>query len=107
LFEVRRLAAAFLRGASSADPEREQAPALQKENASNMNQETNSSHNDELRREYDFSGGVRGKHYAAYRKGTNVVFLDPDIARVFKDSASVNRALRSLLDLAKKQVSAE
>jgi hypothetical protein len=72
-----------------------------------MSQETNSGHNDELRPEYDFSGGIRGKHYVSYRKGTKVVFLDPDIARVFKDSASVNQALRSLLDLAKKQVSAE
>ena len=39
-----------------------------------------------LRDEYDFSGGVRGKHHEAYRSGTNVVFLDPDVAEVFKDS---------------------
>ncbi|MFN3920310.1 MAG: hypothetical protein ACK4JF_08525 [Methylohalobius sp.] len=67
-----------------------------------MNQVPNKD--DDLRPEYDFSGGVRGKHCEAYRKGTNVVFLDPDVARVFKDSASVNRALRLLLDLAKEQV---
>jgi hypothetical protein len=36
--------------------------------------------------------------------GTNVVFLDPDIAKAFKDSESVNRALRLLLDLAKSQL---
>ena len=59
-----------------------------------MKQAHNSDENDELRPEYDFSGGVRGKHYEAYRKGTNVVFLDPDVAQVFKDSASVNQALR-------------
>lgn len=37
-------------------------------------------------------------------KGTNVVFLDPDVAQVFKDSASVNQALRLLLNLAKEHV---
>ena len=67
-----------------------------------MKQETDQEQADELRPEYDLSKGVRGRHYKAYRKGTNVVFLEPDVARVFKDSESVNRALRSLLDLAKK-----
>ena len=57
----------------------------------------------DMRPEYDFSGGVRGKHYEAYREGTNVVLLDSDVARVFRDSTSVNRALRLLLDLAKKE----
>lgn len=56
---------------------------------------------DDTRPEYDFSGGVRGSHHLQYQAGTNVVFLDPDMARVFRDSASVNRALRLLLDLAK------
>lgn len=59
-----------------------------------------------MRSEYDFSGGVRGKHCAAYRGGTNVVFLDPDVAEVFTDSEAVNRALRLLLDLAKAQMPA-
>ena len=61
---------------------------------------------DDLRAEYDFSGGVRGKHFESYRKGTNVVFLDPDVAAVFKDSASVNTALRLLLTLAREQTPA-
>ena len=43
---------------------------------------------------------MRGKHYKAYREDTNVVLLDPEVARVFRDSASVNRALRMLIDLA-------
>jgi hypothetical protein len=60
--------------------------------------------NDSLRKEYDFSGGVRGKHYRAYKAGTNVVFLEPDVARAFPDSDSVNEALRLLLRLARKQV---
>jgi hypothetical protein len=59
-----------------------------------------------MRPEYDFSEGVRGKHYEAYRESTNVVLLDSDIARVFRDSASVNRALRLLLDLANKEAAA-
>ena len=57
-----------------------------------------------MRPEYDFSAGVRGKHHEQYKTGANVVFLDPDIARLFKDSESVNRALRLLLDLAKSQL---
>ena len=61
---------------------------------------------DDLRPEYDFSAGVRGKHFEAYRKGTNVVFLDPDVAAVFKDSAAVNTALRLLLSLAREQAPA-
>jgi hypothetical protein len=56
-----------------------------------------------MKPEYDFSGGVRGKHHEQYKAGTNVVFLDPDVARVFRDSESVNRALRLLLDLARSQ----
>jgi hypothetical protein len=60
---------------------------------------------DDMRPEYDFSGGVRGKHHEAYRQGTNVVLLDEDVARVFPDSASVNRALRLLLELAREQIS--
>jgi hypothetical protein len=59
---------------------------------------------DDLQPEYDFSAGVRGKHFEAYRKGTNVIFLDPDVAAVFKDSAAVNTALRLLLTLAREQV---
>ena len=58
---------------------------------------------DNLRSEYDFSGGVRGKHHETYRKGTNVVFLDPDVAEVFKDSTAVNTALRLLVTLAREQ----
>ena len=54
----------------------------------------------EMRSEYDFSTGVRGKHYRAYQKGTNVVLLEPEIAEVFKDSESVNHALRMLMELA-------
>ena len=50
-----------------------------------------------MRPEYDLRGGVRGKYYERYRQGTNVVLLEPDVAKVFKDSAIVNEALRQYL----------
>ena len=52
---------------------------------------------DEMRAEYDLRGGVRGKYYERYRQGTNVVLLDADIAKVFRDSETVNIALRQFL----------
>jgi hypothetical protein len=66
-----------------------------------MSPQTQPTDTDEMRPEYDFSHGVRGKHYQAYRAGTNVVFLEPDLAEAFPDSASVNQALRLLVRLAK------
>ncbi|RJP30847.1 MAG: hypothetical protein C4527_08875 [Candidatus Omnitrophota bacterium] len=57
---------------------------------------------DELRSEYefDYSKAVRGKYCKQLlKKDSNVVILDPDVAQAFRDSASVNKALRSLLDL--------
>lgn len=70
-----------------------------------------------MRSEYDFSEGVRGRHFKAYRAGHTVeistqdgsiethrfteedgsVMLDPDVKRHFPDSKSVNSALRSLI----------
>ncbi len=67
--------------------------------------------------DYDFSGGVRGKYFKAYRKGHTVaihepdgsttkhyfgpadgaVMLDPDVRKHFRDSETVNRALRALI----------
>ena len=61
---------------------------------------------DDVLPEYDFTRGVRGKHHQAYKAGTNVVFLDPDVAAAFADSTSVNQALRLLLKLAKARVPA-
>jgi hypothetical protein len=57
----------------------------------------------DLQPEYDFSGGVRGRHREAYAKSTNIILLDEDVAEVFKDSAAVNEALRLLMRLAKEQ----
>ena len=58
--------------------------------------------NDELRPEYnfDYSNAVRGKYYKRLmEEGSNVVVLEPDVAKAFHDSASVNKALRSLLEI--------
>jgi hypothetical protein len=69
-----------------------------------MSQESKPSKKEEMRAEYDIRGGVRGKYYERYQEGTNVVLLEPDVAAVFRNSQSVNRALRMLIDLARKQV---
>jgi hypothetical protein len=55
---------------------------------------------EDLLPEYDFAqmaGGVRGKYAAAYRRGTNLVRLDPDVAKAFTTDESVNDALRAML----------
>jgi hypothetical protein len=66
-----------------------------------MSQKVNPEEDEDMLPEYDFAPGVRGKHHEAYKAGTNVIFLEPDLAKVFTDSASVNRVLRLLLNLAK------
>lgn len=74
---------------------------------------------DEMLPEYDFTGGVRGKHYQAYRQGHTVtihqidgtdivqyftledgaIMLDRDVREYFRDAETVNRALRTLISL--------
>jgi hypothetical protein len=57
----------------------------------------------DLRPEYDLSqlkGGVRGKYYQQASAGTNLVLIEPELARVFPDTESVNRALKLLVDTA-------
>lgn len=58
---------------------------------------------DDLRTEYDlsqFKGGVRGKYYRQATAGTNLVLIEPELATIFPDTESVNRALRLLVDTA-------
>jgi len=50
--------------------------------------------NQEMRDEYDFSKGVRGKYAKRFAKGSNVVVLDPDVAAQFTTSKAVNEVLR-------------
>ena len=60
---------------------------------------------DEVRSEYqrsDFGTLVRGKYVARLRARSNVVVLDPEIAKLFPNSAAVNAALRSLTEIAKR-----
>lgn len=77
----------------------------------------------DMRAEYDFTGGVRGKHYKAMQAGYTItihkadgttvvkdvmpkegaVVIEPDIRTYFPDSESVNRALRCLIPLLPKK----
>ena len=84
-----------------------------------MSEANEHNEQDEMRPEYDFSGGVRGKHYQAYRQGHTVkihqadgevlvqhfrledgaIFLEPDVREYFPDAEAVNNALRGLIAL--------
>jgi len=55
---------------------------------------------DKMRAEYDFSKGVRGKYSKLFAKGTNIIVLDPDVAKVFRNSKEVNSILRTLTKIA-------
>ena len=48
----------------------------------------------EMRAEYDFSAGVRGKYSTRVAKGSKVVVLAPDVAKLFPTARQVNAALR-------------
>ncbi len=84
-----------------------------------MTRATQTIEDDTMRAEYDFTGGVRGKHYRAMQGGYTItvhkadgtslvkevkpaegaVILEPDVRKYFPDSDSVNAALRSLIRL--------
>jgi hypothetical protein len=53
--------------------------------------------------EYDFSKGIQGKYAKRYAEGTNVVVIEPDVAKYFPDHDSVNKALRTLTEIIKRQ----
>jgi hypothetical protein len=55
---------------------------------------------DEILPEYDFSRSRPNKYAARYKAAGTIVVLDPELSRLFPDSASVNRALRVLADTA-------
>ena len=60
---------------------------------------------EELRSDYgrsDLGKGVRGKYLGEYQKGTNLVLLSPDVAAAFPTEEAVNKALRSLIEIAKR-----
>ena len=56
-----------------------------------------------MRAEYDFSRGVRGKYSRRYAQGANVIVLEPDVAKVFPNAASVNDSLRALAGIIRRQ----
>jgi len=88
-----------------------------------MSSKKHEQHTEEMQPEYEFSGGVRGKHSQAFQRGYKVVIrkedgsveerdfslpqgtvvLDPDVRAYFPDSEAVNRALRGLLELVPRQ----
>jgi hypothetical protein len=83
------------------------------------NSENSDINDNEMLPEYDFTDGVRGKHYQAYRRGHTVtihqadgtdiiqhfsledgaIMLDPDVREYFSDPETVNQALRILISL--------
>ena len=63
-----------------------------------MSRESESEEKD-MRPEYDFSGGVRGKYAKRFHQSSNIVALDPDVAERFPNSEAVNQALRTLADI--------
>ncbi len=68
-----------------------------------MKKATDKGTDNDLRAEYDLSklkGGVRGKYHRQALAGTNLVLIEPELASVFPDTQSVNRALRLLADTA-------
>ena len=50
-----------------------------------------------MRKGYDFSKGVRGKYAGQIEKGSNLVLLEPEVAKYFPTAKAVNRALKSLI----------
>ena len=61
--------------------------------------------NGEMLAEYDFSQGVRGKYARRYARGTNVVVLEPDVAKLFPNAEAVNSSLRSLAAIIRRRKS--
>ena len=63
--------------------------------------------NGELRPEYDMKsllkGGVRGKYAKRYHAGTNLVLLEPEVAKAFPNEKAVNEALKLVMKLKKVQ----
>ncbi|MCX6843096.1 MAG: hypothetical protein NTX53_12530 [candidate division WOR-3 bacterium] len=63
---------------------------------------------DEMRPDYrreELGTGVRGKYLDAYRSGTNLILLSPDVAKAFPTEDAVNEALRSFVRVARRTTS--
>jgi len=57
-------------------------------------------------RRHELGPGVRGKYLDAYRSGTNLILLSPDVAKAFPTEDAVNEALRSFVRVAQRTASA-
>jgi hypothetical protein len=57
----------------------------------------------EMQPEYDFSTGVCGKHFRRCHRGTNVVVLEPDVAKFFSNAETVNDSPRALAGIIRRQ----
>lgn len=68
-----------------------------------MKKATDKASEAEMRAEYDFSRGVRGKYARRYARGANVVVLEADVAKVFPNAAAVNDSLRALAGILRRQ----
>ncbi len=70
-----------------------------------MKKKLENKYQDDLRPEYDLKtllkGAVRGKYARQYRSGTNLVLLEPDVAKAFTSAQAVNAALRLVIQLNK------
>ena len=73
--------------------------AVGKEN--NMKKRT--KHSGNMLAEYDFSGGARGKYATRYARGTNLVLLEPDVAKFFPTAEDVNTSLRALAGILRRR----
>ena len=62
-----------------------------------MRKAPSKSSRESIQAEYDFSQGERGKYARRYAQGTNVVVLEPDVAKVFRSSKAVNASLRKII----------
>jgi len=62
--------------------------------------------NNEMLGEYDFSQGLRGKYARRYAEGTNVVVLEPDVAKAFPNAEAVHSSLRSLAEIIRRRKAA-
>ena len=63
---------------------------------------------DEMRAEYrreDLGKGLRGKHFAEFKKGSNLVLLTPELSKIFPTTEAVNAALNSLVGVARSATS--
>jgi len=68
-----------------------------------MKKATDKAAEHEMRAEYDFSHGVRGKYVRRYAQGADVVVLEADVAKVFPNAEAVSDSLRALAGIIRRQ----